>query len=667
VADGSKGGKFVVDLVGAREPPPVEARALPEKPGDALGWQGTGAVPPPRDFAQLWAWFNASSALPPNVNAYAVNKHGFGWALAPRIDLQAKDADEQLRVALVCEKLARGEVPSVLPEEVAARRALVEVEAPIERAQVETALSALGGELPFMSLCIRTTRRMEVTGNSFWEVLRDQARLPVRTYLLPETTVRLTRRSRERVLVERQVRSSPISFRPEREWVRPRMYVQLEEGLERVWFKEFGDPRVVSSRTGHVYPSDAAMREAEPDSEPATEVLHFTPDLCDSGVSDYGEPRWIGAIASVAGLKWSEDANARLLDDGGYPEGFIAISGETQPAEDLAEKVSNFVRERRGSGEAWRPMVLTARGAAGAVDQGRQGQAKIQWIPLREPTTDGMFQVFEDRAARKVQQQFRLPDIMVGRSEESNKAQAEAARDMAEEQVFAVERAAFDAKVDRLLDAMGVRYWRFSSNGPKTTDPPVVVDMVARLCAAGVLTPHEARELVMTALGVPLDRSFAPWKGVPLEYAKVGYAPPPDPTLVVSEEEVEARKRRPFVPLTAELLAKGLTVDGFREACGFPPLGDAERGGLLLAQVAPEKAAPAAPPGGGGSPFGGGAEKPKAGKLEETVKGILDARRAVLAAQEALEGEMLERARAVEKGAQVVEVDEETWRSFWKS
>lgn len=646
----------------------LRTMSLAELPGDAHGWDGTGAIPYPADAdpAMCWEWFKNTPLLRPNIDALAVNKHGFGYQLAPEIDLQARDADEQVRVSIVLEKLAAAELPSVTLEEVRARRAQIEVESPIERAQLEVKLRAFGGDVPFLGLCLRTTVRMEVAGNAYWEVLRDDDRSPARGVLLPETTVRATRLDQKRTEVERWERSSPVSFRLRREHVRLRRYVQLQDGTERVWFKQFGDPRVVSAATGRVYASVAEMREAEKDADQATEILHFKADLLDNPVSVYGAPRWLGAIRGIAGTRSSEEANERYLSNDAVPEGFIAVNGTAAP--DMAEKVKNYLKERRASGKQWEPLVLVAKGGGGAVDAMAQGSVpSITWIPLRAMKDDAMFQDYESRCARKVQQQFRLPDIMVGRSEESNKAQAEAARDMAEEQVFAVERAAFDAVVNRLLEAMGARYWKYVSNGPKTTDPPVVVEMIARLCTAGIITPHEGRELAMAALGQPLDRSWAPWKGIPLEYAKLGYAPPSDPTLVLSEDEVEARRRRPFVPLSESLLKQGLTVDLFREACGYPPHEDAEKGKMLLAEVAPEKPAPAAP--GGGGAFGGKPppEPEKEGdEMEKAVRGVLNARAAVLAVREQVDSELLEKARAARKTAVVEEVPEETWATWMR-
>lgn len=52
-----------------------------------------------------------------------------------------------------------------------------------------------------------------------------------------------------------------------------RRYVQIQ-GAEPVHFKSFGDPRVVSRSTGRVFPDTAALKAAQADDGPATELLH---------------------------------------------------------------------------------------------------------------------------------------------------------------------------------------------------------------------------------------------------------------------------------------------------------------------------------------------------------------------------------------------------------
>jgi capsid portal protein len=83
-----------------------------------------------------------------------------------------------------------------------------------------------------------------VTGNAFWEVLRDGKGDLARFVYVPSYTVRLLPLDREAVEVRERVRVSTISFDTVSARRRLRRYVQIQ-GAERVYFKSFGDPRVV--------------------------------------------------------------------------------------------------------------------------------------------------------------------------------------------------------------------------------------------------------------------------------------------------------------------------------------------------------------------------------------------------------------------------------------
>jgi capsid portal protein len=89
------------------------------------------------------------------------------------------------------------------------------------------------------------------------------------------------------VEVTERARVSPVSFDTVRSRRRMRRYVQVQS-TECVYFKSFGDPRVVSRSTGRVFDDIAALKAAKPDDGPATELLHFA---IHSPRSPYGVPR----------------------------------------------------------------------------------------------------------------------------------------------------------------------------------------------------------------------------------------------------------------------------------------------------------------------------------------------------------------------------------------
>ena len=100
-----------------------------------------------------------------------------------------------------------------------------------------------------------------MTGNAFWEVLRDGKADLARLVYVPSYTVRLLPLDREAVEVTERARVSPVSFDTVRSRRRMRRYVQVQS-TECVYFKSFGDPRVISRSTGRVFNDIAALKAA---------------------------------------------------------------------------------------------------------------------------------------------------------------------------------------------------------------------------------------------------------------------------------------------------------------------------------------------------------------------------------------------------------------------
>jgi len=142
-----------------------------------------------------------------------------------------------------------------------------------------------------------------VTGNAFWEVLRDGRGEIVRLVYVPSYSVRLLPLDREPVEIEDRIRVSPVSFEMVSARRRARRYVQVQ-GTERIYFKSFRDPRVVSRRTGQAFTDVETLLKADPSDGPATEIIHFA---IHSPRSPYGVPRWVGTLLSVLGSRQMEE------------------------------------------------------------------------------------------------------------------------------------------------------------------------------------------------------------------------------------------------------------------------------------------------------------------------------------------------------------------------
>ena len=481
-------------VVGARAGDPVS------RPGGedlTEAFAASGALCPPYDPEALCLLMEHSNSLRQNVDAYATNIDGFGHRFEPAIDFDADDADRRVADCIYLERVAardRGELDTgatlePTAEEMAARKRELQQLARIERARLESFFDFCCFDHSFVDLRRRTRQDLEVCGNAFWEVLRDARGEVARLVYVPSFTVRLLPLDRSPTEVEDRIRVSPVSLDTVTVRHRLRRYVQIQ-GTDRVFFKSFGDPRVVSRRTGQVFDSAEAITEADASDGAATELLHFS---IHSPRSPYGVPRWVGTLLSVLGSRQMEEVNFLYFENKSVPPLALLVSGG-RLSEASVPRIERFIEENlKGKANFHKVLILEAEGSG----TGDQARAKIELRPLTDAQQqDALFQVYDERNIDKVGSTFRLPKLLRGESKDFNRATAESALRFAEDQVFQPERDEFDFLMNRrLLADMGIRFWRFRSQTPVTRDPERMTEMVEKLVRVGVLTPEEGRSL----------------------------------------------------------------------------------------------------------------------------------------------------------------------------
>jgi PBSX family phage portal protein len=455
----------------------------------AAAFTSAGALIPPYDPETLCLLVEHSNSLRQNVDAYATNIDGNGYRFDAIIDFEAEDAREKVRDAIALERLATGATEPPSAEDISARLAKLRRDALLERAKLEAFFDFACFDHSFVDLRRRTRQDLEVTGNAYWEVLRDNRGELARLVYVPSYTVRLLPLDREPVEVVEQVRVSPVTFDTMSARRRLRRYVQVQT-TECIYFKSFGDPRVISRSTGRVFPDVAALKAAKPDDGPASELLHFA---IHSPRSPYGVPRWVGTLLSVLGSRQMEEVNFLYFENKSVPPMALLVSGG-RISEASVPRIERFIEENlKGKANFHKILILEADGAG----TGDGGRAKIELRPLTDAQQhDALFQVYDERNIDKVGSSFRLPRLLRGESKDFNRATAESALRFAEDQVFQPERDEFDFLMNRkLLADMGVRFWKFRSQAPLTRDPERMTEMVERMVRVGVLTPEEGRLL----------------------------------------------------------------------------------------------------------------------------------------------------------------------------
>ena len=315
----------------------------------------------------------------------------------------------------------RGELPAdaalqPTAEEVAERmRELVQL-ARLERARLESFFDFCCFDHSFVDLRRRTRQDLEVTGNAFWEVLRDGRGEIARLVYVPSYSVRLLPLDETPVEVEDRVRVSSVSFDKVSTRRRLRRYVQIQ-GVERVYFKSLGDPRVVSRRTGRVFDDAGSLGDTDPTDGPATELVHFS---VHSPRSPYGVPRWVGTLLAVLGSRQMEEVNYLYFENKSVPPLALLVSGG-RLSEASVPRIERFIEENlKGKANFHKILILEAEGGSGTSETTR---AKIELRPLTDAQQqDALFQLYDERNIDKVGSAFRLPRLLRGESKDFNRA-----------------------------------------------------------------------------------------------------------------------------------------------------------------------------------------------------------------------------------------------------
>lgn len=485
-------------------------------------------VAPPYDFKKMYQLYEMSGVLRPNVEAYMTNIESFGHHFTPNIDLSAEEATERIADALYYEHYLaaqRGEDPSVVDEsevpepsddEVAEYKKKLRRVARLEYAQLKTFFDFAPLDLSFTELRRRTRQDLEVIGNAWWEVTRNQLGEVANFHYTRPIHMRLTNLDEDETLIEEYVRVTDISWRTVERGKRFRRFVMVQPNKPPKYFKEFGDPRIISRDSGKVYKTVEKMKkEEEKTTEPATEMIHW---LIYSPDSIYGIPRWVPNLPAVLGSRELDEVNLNYFKNNVVPPLALLVSGG-RFGKGVATKIEEFIEEHlKGRKGLHRILVLEAEGQKATGEPGPKAVPQVKFVPLRDvQQTDALFQNYDKRNEEKIGKSFRLPRILRGDDSAINRATAYASLRFAEEQVFEPERESFDSYINReIFPILGITFWAFRSNAPVTRDPEKMVDMVRGLVKDGILLPKEGRELASDIFNRQFIELSEDWTNRPL-------------------------------------------------------------------------------------------------------------------------------------------------------
>lgn len=495
---------------------------------DVNSYQTAGAIAPPYDPRQLALLYEKSSALRPNVDAYASIIDGNGHHFEPLINLEGDDAREKVADAIYLERLVLQEAGKVVPtleptdKEIDLRMEQLKRAMRVEEFRLKVFFDGCTVKESFPGLRRKTREDMEVTGNGYWEVTRyEKSKKLAQFNYLPSHSMRLMPEEVTPFEVDLPVRASPLELGKEKVPIRFRKFVQLEAG-KMTYFKEYGDPRVMSASSGEYFTTAEAMKVKEQHAREATEVLHFR---IHSPLSPYGVPRWIGNFLNILGIYQAEEVNFLYFENKTVPPLALLVSGG-RVSQDTIKSLKDFIEgEIKGKGNFHKILIIEAEPTANP-DGGdnASGKMRIELRPLTDAQQkDALFQKYDERGADKVGMSFRLPRLLRGDIRDFNRATADAALEFTEVQVFGPLRGDFDFIMKRILLDLGVRYWTFISNSVQIRDPKVLSTIIEGLTKVGCLVPADARELAgELVFGRDLGRIDADWAYQPIMLTQVG-------------------------------------------------------------------------------------------------------------------------------------------------
>lgn len=290
-----------------------------------------------------------------------------------------------------------------------------------------------------------------------------------------------------------------------------RKYRQIVGG-KTVYFKEFGDPRIMDNRDGK-YLKDGESLERQ---FQANEIMEFA-----IGTEPYGEVRWIGQILGVDGSRAAENLNNNYFRNGRHTPLMIMVNGGTLTDESF-KKLKEYMNDIKGEAGQHSFLVLEAENLDVRSEFEDEKKPDIEVKDLASILQkDELFQDYLENNRKRVQSSFLLPDLYVGYTTDFNRATAQTAQEVTEEQVFQPERKSLAWAINnRLLNCYRFQYVEIYFMEPDITNPDDLYKMLTVANNAGGITPNFAHEMICEVTGKPSEDFPEEWGNLPVNVSK---------------------------------------------------------------------------------------------------------------------------------------------------
>ncbi len=315
------------------------------------------------------------------------------------------------------------------------------------------------------------------------------------------------------------------------ELVRKKKFRKYQQtvGGKTVYYKEFGDPRVMDNRDG-TFTDEALEAQYQ-----ANEVIEFG-----IGIMPYGTVRWIGQILGVDGSRRAELLNNNYFTNGRHTPLAIIINGGTL-TDDAYANLQTYLNDIQGENgqHAFLLLETEAMEAGTAFDQDSRPTVELKDL-ANILQKDELFQEYIQNNRKKVQSAFQLPDLYVGYTTDFNRATAQTAQEVTEEQVFQPERASLAWVLNnKILNGYQFRYVEAFFKEPNISNPDDLFKVLSVTNLAGGLTPNKAKEILYNSFGETSEDYEGEWGDIPLAITKTSQVSTPRDAFAEEEQEIE--------------------------------------------------------------------------------------------------------------------------------
>ena len=314
----------------------------------------------------------------------------------------------------------------------------------------------------------QVTQDEEEMAIGYLEVVRNRAGEIDTLLHLPSYSMRWTKRDKKATPFEQTIVTEDGKIDHIQRKERFRRYVQRIDGIKKVYFKEVGDPRKISAKTGEEIATGPL----------ANEVIVFS---LEPSSTTYPLPRWFPNVIGILGSHEADTVNHLYFGNKGIPPLVVTVSGGSLAKKSLDRIADGFKKEIQGVTNFEKILILEATPASVSLVEGEKiSPVRIEVKPLTEAIKDdARFLKYREAVAKSIYSDYRFPPVLLGKSDDYNRATVVEAVRVAEEQVFEPQRKEMEHTIAiTILADMEIKYWTLEFLGGKTSDFAAMLEAI---------------------------------------------------------------------------------------------------------------------------------------------------------------------------------------------